>query len=393
MIKKEAIIRGLKSFDYLLALMVIGISAFGVAMIYTSANHIGMPAREALAFGHLWRLQRMHVITGGILMFVFAAIDYRLITRAFLIIYGTMLVLLVATMLVGAGADTNVARWLPIPVPVIGFISLQPSEFAKVFMILFLAKFLEIKKDSFNRVGWILLIVPIIGVPFVLIVRQPSLSAALVVLFVSLVIMFAAGLKLRYIVIGAILGAIGVTLFWLDLQRNEPLFLDLIMHDYQIRRIRTQLNPVPGSDYFLQIENSIRAVAAGGLTGRGFGNNEIYLIFAHNDLIFSVAAEQFGFVGSVALIGVIMLMVIKCILIAIRAIDFQGRLIATGVAALLIFQTFVHVGVGTNMVPATGMPFPFMSYGGSKMWVHMIAVGIVLNVGLYRDKEEIDQEI
>ena len=125
--------------------------------------------------------------------------------------------------------------------------------------------------------------------------------------------------------------------------------------------------------------------------GRGFMNNQIYLILAHNDTVFAVVAEQFGFVGSAALIGAIAVMVVKCIIVALRAVDLQGRLIAAGVAGMLLFETFVHVGVVTGALPATGMPFPFVSYGGSMIWVHMIAMGIVLNIGM-RNKDEPEDE-
>ena len=393
MITKQAIIRGLKSFDYLLALTVIAVSVFGIAMIYAATNHAGMPLGPQRAFGGLWRLQRMHVISGAVLMLVFAAIDYRLITRLYPFIYGFMMVLLLAAWLLGADDGTGTARWLPIPIPGVGSISLQPSEFAKIFMTLSLAKFLDKKQESFNRILWLGLIMIAIAVPVLLVFRQPSLSAALVILFISMVVLFTAGLKFRYILIGTLIVVPLLIILWFDLQRADPLFLYRIFEPYQIRRIRTAIYPVPGSPEFWQIEQSQRAIAAGGLTGRGFMNNEIYLALAHNDLIFSVVAEQFGFVGSAILIGAVLLMVIKCILIALRAIDLQGRLIAAGVAGMLIFETFVHVGVGTGLVPATGMPFPFLSYGGSMIWVHMIAMGIVLNIGLARDKDELDEEM
>ena len=391
--RKEAIIRGLKSFDYLLAFMTIAICVFGIVMIYASANHAGMPLREQMLFGHLWRLQRGHVITGIVLMLAFACIDYRFIGRFYLFIYGFLMILLLALFVMGPDPNTNTARWLPIPIPGLGEISLQPSEFAKIFMIIFLAKLLEAKKDSFNKILWLGLILIAIGVPVFFVATQPSLSAALVIAFASLIVLFTAGLKLRYIIIGAIVVAGVLTFLWLDLMREEPLILYRIMREYQVDRIRTNLYPIPGSDEFRQIENSRRAIAAGGLTGRGFMNNEIYLILAHNDTIFAVVAEQFGFVGSAILIGAVLLMVIKCILIALRAIDMQGRLIAAGVAGMLLFETFVHVGVVTGMLPATGMPFPFVSYGGSMIWVHMIAMGMVINVGLKREVDEFEEEL
>jgi len=390
--RKEAIIRGLKSFDYLLALTVIAVSIFGIVMIYTSANHAGMPPREHMSFGHLWQLQRIHVISGVILMLAFACIDYRLIGRLYLFVYGFLLVLLLALWIMGPDPVTNTARWLPIPVPGLGEISLQPSEFAKIFMIIFLAKLLEVKKDSFNKILWLGLVLVSIAVPVYFVAMQPSLSAALVIAFASLAVLFTAGLKFRYIVIAALIIVPVAIFIWLDLQREYPLLLYRIFREYQVDRIRTQLYPIPGSDEWRQIENSRRAIAAGGLTGRGFMNNQIYLIFAHNDLIFSVVAEQFGFVGCAILIGAILLMVVKCILISLRATDMQGRLIAIGVAAMLVFETFVHVGVVTGMLPTTGMPFPFLSYGGSMIWVHMVAMGMVLNIGLKREKDELEEE-
>ncbi|MCL2405392.1 MAG: FtsW/RodA/SpoVE family cell cycle protein [Defluviitaleaceae bacterium] len=394
MTKKQAIIRGLKSFDYLLALSVIGVSIFGVAMIYASANHAGMPMSEAARFGGLWRQQRVFVITGTVLMLAFACIDYRFITRFYLAIYGFMMVLLVAVMLVGADDGTNTARWLAIPAPVIGPISLQPSEFTKIFMILFLSKFLDVKKDDFNRILWLILVLITIGVPVILVERQPSLSAALVVLFVSMSILFTAGLKLRHILLGALVITPILVLLWLDLQRENPLVIGHVLRDYQLNRIQAALSADPNPDHVHQLEGSRRAIASGGLTGQGFMNNSVYLIFAHNDLVFSVVAEQFGFVGSTAIIGIMMFMVVKCMLIGLRAIDMQGRLIAIGVAGLLLFETFVHVGVVTGLLPTTGMPFPFLSYGGSMMWVHMMAMGIVLNIGLKRDVDELaDAEI
>ena len=390
--KKAAIIRGLKSFDYLLALTVIAVSVFGVLMIYASSNHSGMPLSVQAIFGPLWRLQRMHVITGSVLMLVVACVDYRLVTRLYIIMYAIMMAMLIALFIMGPDPATNTARWLPIPIPG-GEISLQPSEFAKIIMIIFLAKLLDVLKDKFNRFLWLVLVLATIAVPVFLVARQPSLSAALVIAFASLVVLFTAGLKFRYILIGTVVAAGVLTFLWLDLMREEPILLYRIMEPYQVWRIRVNLYPELSEDAWRQIMNSRRAIAAGGLTGRGFMNNEIYLILAHNDTIFAVVAEQFGFVGSAALIGAILFMVVKCILIALRAIDLQGRLIAAGVAGMLIFETFVHVGVVTGLVPATGMPFPFVSYGGSMIWVHMIAMGMVLNVGLKRDEEELDDEI
>jgi len=120
--------------------------------------------------------------------------------------------------------------------------------------------------------------------------------------------------------------------------------------------------------------------------------NNSHVIHGHNDFIFSIIAQQFGFVGAAVLLAAIALIIIRCILISLRAADLQGRLIAAGVAGMLIFETFVHVSVTTNFLPNTGMPFPFLSFGGSMIWVHMMAIGVVLNVKLPRKKGYFDDE-
>jgi len=383
--RKEAIIRGLKSFDYLLALMVIGVSVFGIVMIHAATHNTANA-------GALWQQQRFHVITGVILMIGFSIIDYRHITKLYLVIYGFMMAMLIALMILGPDPITNTARWLPVPIPGIGVFSIQPSEFAKIFMILFLAKLLDVKQDSFNRVLWLGVVLLTFAVPVYMVFDQPSLSASLVILFASLVVLFVAGLKFRYILIFALVILPILLLLWFDLQREYPLFLYRIFGEYQVGRVRAFIYP-DNPDAVRQVEQSIRAIAAGGLSGVGFMQHTSPLILPHNDLIFAVIAEQFGFIGSAVLIGVILLIVVKCSLIALKAIDLQGRLIAAGVAGMLVFETFVHVGVTTGMLPTTGMPFPFVSYGGSMIWVHMIAMGIVLNVGLERDIDEFDEDL
>jgi rod shape determining protein RodA len=158
-----------------------------------------------------------------------------------------------------------------------------------------------------------------------------------------------------------------------------------ILTSYQWERVEAMVLAEPDPDTVQQVEGSLYAIATGGLWGKGFLNNG-YVIYGQNDLIFSVIAEQFGFVGCAVVLGVMALVIIKCIFIALRADDLQGRLIAAGVAGMLIFETFVNVGVVTALLPTTGIAFPFLSYGGSIMWAHMIAIGIVLNIGLPRAK-------
>ena len=388
----------LRSYDYVLALAVIALSVFGVVMVYASANSPDIPLRTATMFGDAWTRQRLYVISGAVLMFAISFIDYRIITRFYLYIYGLMLALLVVVMIIGVTDATGVARWIWIRLPGVAPISMQPSEFAKLFIIIFLAKYLDIINDKFNRILWLLLTLVLIIVPVMLVVVQPSLSASLVVLFTSLTILFVAGLYYRTIIIGLGLLSPVAVFAWFDMQRANPIFLTSLLGDYQWRRIeawrdaRIDISSVIGRYQFMQTQQSLYAISSGGLTGRGFMNNS-WVIHGHNDFIFSVVAEQFGFVGALLLLLTITLIIVRCIVIALRAPDMQGRFIAAGVAGMLIFETFVHVGVATNFLPNTGMPFPFMSFGGSMMWVHMMAIGVVLNIKIPRVRSIFNDEI
>jgi len=381
-----------RGYDYLLAVVVILVGVFGVVMVYASAHEgvLGIPRSTINMFGGAWMRQRAYIISGVVIMVLISLIDYRRVTRFYWYIYGLMIVLLVVVMLYGETDGTNVARWIWIRLPGRNAISMQPSEFAKIFMILFLAKFLSVNKDSFNRVLWLGPVLLLIVVPVLLVTLQPSLSASLVVLFISLTVLFVAGLYYRTIIVGIGLFSPLAVLLWLDMQRIQPLFLTHLLGNFQWRRIETwrisvfgDIAQVLGRDEFMQTQQSLYAISSGGLTGKGFLNNT-WVIHGHNDFIFSVVAEQFGFVGAATLLGAIAFIIVRCILIALRAVDMEGRLIAAGVAGMLIFETFVHVSVATNLLPNTGMPFPFMSFGGSMIWVHMIAMGFVLNIKLPR---------
>jgi rod shape determining protein RodA len=380
--------RVLRSYDYLLAAGVIALCVFGVVMIYAAIHSPFIPAGVTADFYTWWARQRVFIITGAFLMVAFSLIDYHFITRFYLYIYGFMLVLLVIVLVIGADDATGTARWIWIPIPLVGWTSMQPSEFSKIFMIISLSAFLGEYKEKFNRPLWLLFVLAAIMLPVFLVIRQPSLSAAMVILSIALVVLYVGGLYYRTILLFLGLAAPLGLATWFDMQRDEPLFLTRLLGGFQWDRIQTFMNPVIGSDAFRQTQGSLYAIASGGLTGRGFMQNP-YVILGHNDFIFSVVAAQFGFVGAAGLLVFVAFIIIRCIMIALRAPDTTGRLIAAGVAGMLIVETFFHVGVATNLLPNTGMPFPFLSYGGSMIWVHMMAIGIVLNVGLPRKPKSI----
>ena len=379
------ITKNLRAYDYILALLVTVLSVFGVMMIHAVANlqvrYAALPAQ-----------QQLHVITGVIVMFVVSMIDYRFIARFFIPLYLLCLALLIAVLIIGPDDITSTARWIRLVLPGGFDLSIQPSEFAKIFMIVFLAAYVE-NRGTINHPLWLLVYLLLAGLPVVLVIMQWSLSAAIVLLAISLVILFIAGLYLRVIIPSVLLLLPVGILFYFDMLRENHLFVDRILSGRQLERIWTFLDPSAADpDALLQITRSQFAIGSGGLYGRGFMQNEVWVIHGHNDFVFAVAAEQFGFVGSMVILAIIGAVIVKCFLVAYKAEDVLGRLIAGGVAGLLLFETFVNVGVVTKLLPNTGMPFPFMSYGGSHMWVHMAAIGLVLNIGLSRKKTMFESE-
>ena len=376
----QEFLRRLRHLDYFLIFIVFALCVFGILMIHSATNTGWTPANA-----NMHRSQILFIVSGAGLMFAFAFIDYRLITNLYILIYGGCILLLLIVLFIGASPGTaNTARWLYIPLPGFGYTSLQPSEIAKIAMILSLSKFLEVKKDKFNHIFMLLFIAACIAFPVYLIQRQPSLSASVVILVSSLIVLFIGGLYYRTIFIGLALIVPVLVVVWMDLRRANSIIVSRIL-GYQWQRIETFLRPIEGSDEFRQVQQSLYSISSGGLFGKGYGNNG-HVIHSHNDFIFSIISEQFGFVGGAIVLGVLAMLIIKCIHIALRADDLNGRLIAGGIAGMIMFETFVNVGVVTALLPNTGMTLPFLSYGGTSIWVHMIAIGIVLNIGIPRIK-------
>ncbi|MDR3239420.1 MAG: FtsW/RodA/SpoVE family cell cycle protein [Clostridiales bacterium] len=358
-----------RSFDFTLLILVCGFAAFGIVMVGTVS---------AGAFAG----QRLFYITGIILLIAAALIDYHLIANFYIPIYLLMILLLLILIVIGPDQDTGTARWIPI-----GPVSIQPSEFGKIFMIVFLSKLIDKKKEIFNNVFVLLGILALIVIPVLMVARQPSLSASLVIVALSICILFGAQIKFRYIAGGLALAAMAAAFLYWDWQNPEHLVIDKILGPYQMKRIITFSNPdAVDDDASFQIKQSLQAIGSGMLGGKGLRKGAFFIPAATNDFIFSALAEKLGFIGCAAVLAAIFLIITKCILIANRATDTLGRLIAIGVAGMLAFEVVVNVGVATAILPNTGMPFPFLSSGGSAMWVHMAAIGLVLNVGLFKTK-------
>ena len=365
----------LKNYNFLLVILLITISTIGVLLI-------GSAAREYQS------RQLIGVITGLILMVVISLIDYSWILNFSWILYGLNLVLLVILKTGFGEENLGATRWLNI-----GGFQFQPTEIAKIILIVFFAMFLMKHEDDLNTAKTIFKAIGLLLLPLVLVLTQPDLKNTITISVVFCAMMYLAGLS--YKVIGCVLAVVVPMLlivFFIitqtDFQLPEPLD-DAI--GYQLDRIRTWNDPEAeeNSSGAIQQNNSITAIGSGQLTGKGLNNNSVssankgnFVAEIHNDFIFAVAGEELGFIGCCAIILILSLIIVQCIRIGRRAKDMAGMLIACGVGTLVAFQSFLNISVATGLLPNTGTTLPFVSYGLTSLWTFFMGMGLVLNVGL-----------
>ena len=365
----------LRNFDFLMVLLVCALVVIGIVAI-SSATHVNLGEDPTI-----FRSQILFFVIGIILLFIASFIDYTVLGELYWFAYFVNIGLLLAVLAFGKEIK-GATRWLNI-----GFTSIQPSEFAKIIMIFCLAKYIDKRKERINNIFVLGSIAIFMFIPMFLIQKQPSLSASLVFIAILIVELFVAKIDYRYIISAVGIATSSITgILWYAAQPNHPL-LEIFLQPYQIRRIKALLHPelYTNTDYY-QTNQSISAIGSGQLYGKGLYQGTLnqlsYLPEPHNDFIFSVIGEEFGFAGCMVILVIMFLIIIRCLWIAKDAKDLFGRLIATGVAGMLGFQTFVNVGVVTGILPNTGMTLPFLSSGGSSLWTNMIAIGLVLNVGM-----------
>ena len=378
----EYIKKTLLSIDYMIVLIIIALCTFGIIMI-GSITGVNINPNSHL------QSQQQFVVISGLFVFLFISfIDYKFIAKFYWLIYIANLILLIVVWLFGEATDTGVVRGLIINIGGIRF-GVQASQFAKLFLILFLAGFIDKYQEHINNILFLLILAVLIAVPVFFIYRQPSLSASMVVLLVSLTMIFLGGISWKYIITA--FSAIVPTgaLVFLDISRGvgNHIFVDRVLAPFQIYRLYSFFSY---EQQHFQTTMSIRSLGSGQLTGQGLYqgiiNRTNILPEAHNDFIFSVIGEEFGFIGANIVLLVILLLIVRCLIIANFADSFVGKLIAAGVCSMLFFQTFIHVGVVTNILPNTGITLPFVSYGGSSMWALMASMGIVMNIHVNKKK-------
>lgn len=363
----------LKNFNFRLAVYVLALNGIGLLVIKSA---------EAGEGGYMSR-QMIGLFGGVIMALILSLINYRLYMRLNGIVYIGCIAILLAVIIAGSlgGFGGGSRRWIVLPV--IG--RFQPSEFVKIGLILFFSWYLSKYQEKISRLKTLICLAGLASVPMFLILEQPDLSTNIVIAFTILCLIFVAGISYRWI-LGAMAVAIPSLGLILFLAENNML---TFLEPYQVNRILAFMNPAKYADLNLQQNNSKMAIGSGQLYGKGLFNDTSvsvksgnFLSEEHTDFIFSVIGEELGFVGSMLVILLYVLFVYECLRMASRAKDMAGRLICTGVAALVGFQSFANIAVATGVFPNTGLTLPFISYGVSSLVSLYIGVGIVLNVGL-----------
>ncbi len=361
--------RALRRIDFVLLLASLAIIFYSLIII-SSATHVNTPSEE-----RFWYVQRQGIfamINIAIAVFIMN-FDYRGLQQYGKSLYIFNLVMLLAVMLFGHAA-LGAQRWIQI-----GFISIQPSEFSKLIMIICLAAVLESRMGRLDTPQDLLPVAAYVGLPFLLVLKQPDLGTSLVFMAIFFGMVIACGINWKLFATIVVMGVAAMPVLWQFLK------------DYQKMRIMVFLDPNVdplGSGYHI-IQSKI-AIGSGMLFGKGlFAGTQSQLNFLpenHTDFIFAVVGEEFGFVGAIILLFLYMLVLWRGMQIARDASDIFGRLLAVGITSMLAFHVLVNVGMTTGIMPVTGIPLPLMSYGISSLTTNILSIAILMNIHLHKQK-------
>lgn len=361
----------LKDYKFNLIISVVALTILGILVIGSAQKSVQ-------------NKQIIGLVLGLIVMVIVSLIDYVWVLNLYWMIYAINIVMLVITLIFGTEVN-GAKRWINLY-----FTNFQPSELTKILMVLFFAKFLMNHEEDLNSFRTIITAVLLFAPTALLIVMQPDLSTTISIVLVFCVMMYIAGLSYKFIgTMLAILIPTAVIFISIAVQPNQP-----FLKDYQQERILAWLEPEKyASDQAFQQNNSMMAIGSGQLTGKGLNNNTTtsvkngnYIPEPQTDFIFAIVGEELGFVGCCIVIGLLLLIVIQCILIGIKAQDMAGRIICCGIAAQIAVQSFINISVATGVFPNTGIPLPFVSYGLTSLVSMFMGIGFVLNVGLQPKK-------
>lgn len=361
--------------DFLVFLFALGLTAFGILMIFSA----GAPYAKS-RFDDIYYFvkdQLFAALLGLAIMVIVSQINYNLYRKLSWIIFPIGLGLLILTYVPGIGVEYSEARrWIKLG------IEFQPSELYKLAFIIFLSKIvITFKKKDKPLIGYLTAVAITLGSALI-IFFQPHLSAAIIVTLIGFIIIYIGGTKIRYLILTVVpvitLGLIGAFTF-----------------DYMKDRIMTWLDPFAfPTDSGYQIIQSLYAIGSGGLFGVGLGKSTqkfLYIPEPQNDFIFSILAEELGYIGVFVVITMFCILLWRGIKIAIYCPDLFGTLLATGITSLIFIQAILNIGVVTGLLPNTGITLPFFSFGGTSLVMFLTQIGILLNISRYSsDKKELN---
>lgn len=353
-----------RKIEFGIMFITLSLIVFGILMIYS----IG-----AISDGddplHFAKRQLLWAFFGIGIMGGMVFLDYSKLKAYFPLIYGGIILLLLTIILFGK-STLGAQRWISI-----GSFQLQPSEFAKLAIIIALAAFLEKSEGKLHDVKTVIQAIGITIVPILLIIMQPDLGTALVFVFILIGILISAGIKVKHL---AVILIVGLLLVAMVFQFN-------ILKDYQQTRLVVFLNPdIDPSGGGYNLRQSMIAIGSGGIFGKGlFSGTQSRLNFIperHTDFIFSVIGEELGLVGGGLLVLGFFLLLTRTLAIGANSRNHFGLLLATGITSMWAFQVLINIGMTIGIMPITGIPLPFISYGGSSMMTNMFAVGLLLSI-------------
>lgn len=382
--RKQKIKESNNSFDFILFITVLLLLALGLTMVLSASSPSAL-AHTGSSYTYVVK-QLICAAIGIVMMLVLSKIDYKRYKKFYKIIYAISLIILLLVLVPGIGKAPvhGARRWIKIP-----FVSsMQPSELTKMGVIIFFAAYLTNYKDELKNI-WkgfgkpiICYVLPIV---LILLLVQSHLSASVVIVIVTSLMMIVAGSRIIYFLsLGLLGGSVGGLLMYF-LAKNYDIGA------YRLQRLTSFLNPwADAQDTGWQVIQSLYAIGSGGPFGVGLGASRqkyLYISEPHNDFIFAVLAEELGFVGCTLVILLFAIFLWRGIVIAMKAPDMFGSLLATGITLLVGIQVIMNIAVVTSSMPVTGIALPFFSYGGTSLIILLCGVGILLNISRQSQKK------
>lgn len=363
--------RFFRNFDYVLFVVTILLIIFGVMMIASATRDVDSLADRVDS-------QILYGVVSVAVVLILAAVDYRLLTSMSPWIYGVIVLILAVVGVLGFEGEAGAQSWVNL-----GVAGFQPSELAKILMIIVLAQQLASNAEQIGKIGTVVKSMIIVALPAFFIFLQPDLGITILLLVVWFVMVWAAGMRWQHIALLAVVALVALPIVWTNM---EP---------YQRSRIAVFISPESDPDSYYNIRQALTAIGNGGVSiiGRGYMHGTQsqlrFLRVRHTDFIFAVIAEELGFVGAVLVLILIAIVLFRILRAARLAPDMAGTLICFGVATVIFFQTLVSIGMNVQLMPVTGLTLPFISSGGSSLVTLMMGIGLVESVVLRHDPREL----